>query len=335
MALAKRVDTRLATLAAQIARLKSATKVEVLPPAPLEKALESRTLTDVAQLGELGFHPLELSEKAETILAEPVDEARVLVLPSGAVYYPHIEYTRWFNRGFGRGAWAVVPAAKPTLTPVPNSDKKFLVTQLFVLFVHGKPIAQATGEGVYHENNKEQTHADVVEALNASALRRLAKRLGVGLELWDRAWGRRWQAAHAVKVWVENENRPQWRRRDEPPLKGEKGPAGERSLQDGQPGDQGGQSAPRARGGREPQQTDTRPITKGTREKPGQVERLWAIVKTAGRDREELKGYLRITLGIESTSAIQRGQYEQVIRDIQKPGPMLDEGADREPGAEG
>lgn len=348
-ALAKRLDDRLEKLSRQVARLK-ATKVEVLPAlAPstevaLPQALQALTLTDTAQLGQIGLQPLELSEKAEAILAEPVQDERVLVLPSGAVYYPHIEYTRWFNRAFGRAQWSAVPVATPKLTPVPKNDHKFLVTQPFVLFVHGRAIAQATAEGHYFENNAEQTHADVVEALNASALRRLAKRLGVGLELWDRTWGRAWQAKFAVKVWVDGENRPQWRRRDDPPLPKEKGLAGDRSPQGGQAGEPGGASEPRARGAREPQATDTRTITKGTKEKPGQVERLWAIAKTAGRSKDEIKGYLRIKLGVESTSAILRRDYEQVCKDIAKPGPMLeaavepiDDGGDvgREPGEEG
>ena len=345
-ALTKRLDDKLAKLSRQVARLKTATKVEVLPAETalaLPSALQTLTLTDVAQLGQIGLQPLELSEKAEAVCSEPVVDERVLILPSGAVYLSHTEYTKWFNRAFGRAQWSAVPVATPKLTPVAGSEKRFLVTQPFVLFVHGKAVAQATAEGAYHENNREQSHADVVEALNASALRRLAKRLGMGLELWDRAWGRAWQAKFAIKVWVDGENRPQWRRTDDPPLPKEKGVARDRSPQEAPAGEPGGQAEPRARGGREPQATDNRKITKGTKERPGQVERLWAIVKTAGRDREELKGYLRIKLGIESTGDILRRDYEEVIRDIQKPGPMIDAalvddgGGDvgREPGMEG
>jgi hypothetical protein len=343
-ALTKRLDDKLAKLSRQVAVLK-ARAVEVLPAEPTEvslpKALESLVLSEVAQLGQIGLHPLELSEKAEAVLSEaPVDE-RVLILPGGAVYYPHIEYTRWFNRAFGRGAWSAVPVATPKLTPK-RKEGQFLVTQPFVLYVHGKPVAQATAEGAYFENNAEQTQADVIEALNASALRRLAKRLGIGLELWDRAWGRAWQARFAVQVWVEGENRPQWRRKDDPPFLKERGPAKDRSPQGGPGGEPGGASEPRERGAREPQATDNRKITKGTKEKPGQVERLWAIAKNAGRKPEEIKGYLRIKLGVESTGDVLRRDYEQVIKDIQKPGPMIavvvdDGGGDvgREPGMEG
>lgn len=339
-ALTKRLDDKLAKLSRQVATLK-ARAVEVLPAetaVALPKALESLVLSEVAQLGQIGLHPLELSEKAETILAEPPVEERVLILPGGAVYYPHIEYTRWFNRAFGRGAWAAIPVATPKLTPK-RKEGQFLVTQPFVLYVHGKPVAQATAEGSYFENNAEQSQADVIEALNASALRRLAKRLGIGLELWDRSWGEAWKAKHAVKVWVDGENRPQWRRKGDPPLPKEKGVAVERSPQGGQAGEPGEASEPRARGAREPQATDNRKITKGTKEKPGQVERLWAIAKNCGRAKEEIKGYLRIKLGVESTSDILRRDYEQVCKDIAKPGPMLDaaigEDEDREPGMEG
>lgn len=320
---------KLETLARQVRRLAAVRAVEVLPP---QQALEARVLTDVAQLGQLGLQPLTLSAEAETILAEPIDAAKVLILPTGAVYYPHIEYTRWFNRGFGRGAWAVVPSATPKMTPVPKRAAQFLVTQPFVLFVHGKAIAQTTAEHTYHENNAEQSHGDVVESLNASALRRLAKRLGIGLELWDRTWGRQWQASYALMVEVDGENRPQWRRTSDPPLWKEIGPwRGGRSASPRQGGERGAPGPGRTGAAREPQRTDDRKITPGAK---GQVGRLWAIAKTAGRDKDEIKGYLRIRWGIESTSDITRGHYEEVIRDIQRPGPMVDTVA-RDPGEEG
>lgn len=320
---------KLETLARQVRRLAAVRAVEVLPP---PQALEARVLTDAAQLGQLGLQPLTLSPEAEAILAEPIDAAKVLILPTGAVYYSHIEYTRWFNRGFGRGAWAVVPSAKPNMAGIPKREHQFLVTQPFVLFVHGKAIAQATGEHTYHDDNAEQTHGDVVESLNASALRRLAKRLGVGLELWDRTWGRQWQATYAVMVKVDGKTRPQWRRTSDPPLYGEIGPrSGGRSASPSQGGESGAPGPDRTGAAREAQRTDDRKITPGAK---GQVGRLWAIAKTAGRDKDEIKGYLRIRWGIESTSDITRGHYEEVIRDIQRPGPMV-EIVDREPGSEG
>ena len=55
-----------------------------------------------------------------------------------------------------------------------------------MLFVHGKPVAFATGEQDYFETNERQTYGDALEATMSSALRRFCKHLGMGLELLDK-----------------------------------------------------------------------------------------------------------------------------------------------------
>lgn len=309
-------------LARQVARLASvrSTAVEVLPAAP---ALAPVELTENPILGQLGLQPLTLSAEAEAILNEPIDEGKVLIKPTGAVYYPHIEYTRWFNRGFGRGAWTMVPAARPKLIPAKGDDSRQLATQTFVLFVHGKPVAQATGEQEYHEDNNEQTYADVIEALNANALRRVAKRLGIGLELWDRSWGQAWQAKHAIRVWVENSSKPVWRRKVDPPFWNETGPATEDRTRRQQ--QRGGE---RSTAQQERDAKDERLIS------DAQVKRFWAIARKAKRTDDEIKGYLRIVCGVEHTKDIKRMHYDKAVEALTKAGPMV-EVEEREPGAEG
>jgi hypothetical protein len=91
------------------------------------------------------------------------------------------------------------PAAKPLKSG--NS-----VVQPYVLYIHGKPVAFAMGEQEYFEGNKEQTYGDALEATVASALRRCMKRLGIGLELWDRAWVDNFMAEQGVHVQIENKD---------------------------------------------------------------------------------------------------------------------------------
>ena len=144
-------------------------------------------LGELATVGALGLAELKLTAEEDKILGEPVNPADVLLKPKvkggppEIAYLPHIVYTRWFHRAFGRTGWACVPTAAPK--KVNN-----LILVPYLLYVHGVPVAAATGEQEYHETNLQQTYGDVIESTVASALRRFAKRLGVGLELWDKRW---------------------------------------------------------------------------------------------------------------------------------------------------
>lgn len=340
-ALARRPDytKKLDKLAAQVARLAAVKpKVEVLPAIAPAAPLE---LSENPILGQLGFQPLALSAEAEAVLAEPVDPARVLIKPTGAVYLSHIEYTRWFNRAFGRGQWTMLPAARPKMVDIPQEDGgvKHLATQTFVLCVHGKPIAQATGEQEYREDNAEQTYGDVIEALNANALRRVAKRLGIGLELWDRSWGDAWQAEHAVRVWRRSSSKPQWRRKVDAPFFDETGLATENGPKPGGGGSSRAQ-APRSEG-RTGEEAGDRRTAQERRDavdtrliSEPQAKRFWTIARKAKRTDDEIKGYLRIVCGVEHTKDMQRRHYEAACAALTKPGPLVAEAAPatREPG---
>lgn len=305
-----------------------------------------RVLGEGIALGQLGFQPLTLSDEANAILNEPVDEAKVLVKPNGAVYYSHIEYTRIFNRAFGRARWALVPANTPKLMPMPkqgateDEDRvRQLAMQTFVFFVEGKPIAQATGEQEYHEHSAEQSYADVIEALNASALRRVAKRIGVSLELWDSRWTQRWLDTHAVKVWVRGRKKPQWRRKDDPPFYGE----GQREQSSG--------------GQRTSGQTPSRGYTSSKDEEPitpEQRKRLYTIASRHKRSHDDVKAHLA-KIGYASSKDVKRKDYDAVVQWVesgnapgvvgaparpQSPPEVIDAemipwGDDREPGSDG
>lgn len=173
------------------ARPRTAVKrVEVLPAEPGYTVAADGSL----QLGALGLVELKLTEREEQILSEPVQPADVRWRaskkngPKDIPYLPHPVYTRWFNRAFGRMGWNLVPIGKPTKT------ETNVVLLPYVLHVHGKPVAFAWGEQEYFDRksdgseSRHQSYGDVIESTVASALRRCAKHLGIGLELWDREW---------------------------------------------------------------------------------------------------------------------------------------------------
>lgn len=146
------------------------------------------------QLGALGLVELKLTDDEERTCNEAVNPDDVAWRaskrngPLDIPYLPHHIYTRWFNRAFGRTGWNLVPIGKPT-----KSDTNVVLLP-YVLHVHKLPVAFAWGEQEYFptkadgSENRAQTYGDVIESTVGSALRRCAKHLGVGLELWDKRW---------------------------------------------------------------------------------------------------------------------------------------------------
>lgn len=172
------------------------TALQVRPKTPVVRVHDPKGLlpqSPVGQLGELatvgalGLAELKLTPAEEAVLSEPVNRSEIQWKPKRKdgppeiPYLPHIVYTRWFSRAFGRTGWAIVPTARPL-----KQDNLIMVP--YLLYVHGIPVAAATGEHEYYESNKQQTYGDVIESTVASALRRCAKRLGVGLEMWDKGF---------------------------------------------------------------------------------------------------------------------------------------------------
>ncbi len=73
--------------------------------------------------------------------------------------------------------------------------------------------------------------------------------------------------------------------------------------------------------------------------KPGQLERLWALIRNSKRPETEVRMWLLARYGYEHTHDIKRGDYEAICRAIEAKGPLpVPDGAvddPREPGQEG
>ena len=277
-------------------------------------------LGEDAAIGMVGQFDLRTTDAEEAVLSEAVNLEDVQIKPTGELYLPHEVYTRWFNRAFGRLGWSIVPAARP------RTNSKTVVVP-YVLYVHGKPAATAWGEQEYHEDNARQTLGDAVESTVASALRRIAKRLGVGLELWRRPWLERIVHERAVPVLVEvgyGEKRKtvtQWRLSNQRPLKGEIRPAGHGQRED-RPN-----SSPSAtdRGFREPAAT---PHAAGGSDgfsgahiTERQVKRLWAIAKEMQRDTREVSAWIKATYHV-APEGLTRRDYDAVCDALEAPGDL-------------
>lgn len=296
-------------------------RVQILP-APA--GLDPHVLTDDAAIGALGTFEVKLTPAEELALSKPVDFARVLIKPSGQPYLPHAEYTRWFNEAFGRLGWAMVPCAKPLTSGTS-------VVCPYLLHVHGKPAAFAIGEQDYYGGaggNREQTYGDALEATVASALRRCAKRLGVGLELWDKRWIESFMGEHGVRVRViknvRGEKKPawQWRLKTDAPFYNEVTRGGktvEGDDVDREDEDRTPEPAQRRTVAAPPAVTHAK-----AEEKINEAmrKRLWTIATNSGRSHEVVKAWLMTKYKLASSKDITRAQYERICTAIEASGSL-------------
>lgn len=276
------------------------TAITVNDPHQMLAPERAGVLGDEAAVGILGQVEIRLSEAEELILSEAVNLDDVRMKPSGQPYLSHPTYTRWFNRAFGRLGWAIVPQSKPIRS---TSGKKVSVVCPYMLYIHGNPAAFANGEQEYFEDSFEQTYGDALEATVASALRRCAKRLGVGAELWDKVWLADYIAAHCVQVNVRKRNGdvvPQWRRKIDPPLPFEVG-AGGRAPRHAPP--EAAVTSPGPASGDEP-------ISKEQRQ------RLGRAIKNSGRNEAEVSMWLKARYGVSSGEGIKRRDYDTICDQI-------------------
>jgi hypothetical protein len=265
------------------------------------------TLGDDAAVGALGQVEVKLTEAEEQILSEQVERADVRMKPSGQPYLSHPTYTRWFNRAFGRLGWAIVPQSKPIRTV---NGKKVSVVCPYMFYVHGQPAAFAMGEQEYFEDSREQTYGDALEATVASALRRCAKRLGVGLELWDKPWLQAYIERECVQVRVKARDGKiitQWRRKIDPKLPYELGGASQGVEEAREPA---------------PERTTAEPATDLPTITTVERQRLGRLVKTTGRNEAEVRLWLKKRYGVTDGAHIMRRDYSAICDQIAVKGAL-------------
>lgn len=279
------------------------------PKPEVVKTEQLRELTDSVSLGNLGLVEIKLTPEEEAVLNEPVPVEEIRIKPTGAAYLSHPTYTRWFNRAFGRTGWSIAACSKPLKSG--NT-----VVCPYILYIHGQPAAMAWGEQDYIESNKEQTYGDALESTVASALRRLAKRLGVGLEMWDKDYLADWQHANCVMVWLKDKDKPAYRRRQDLPFWNEV-PAGSRRSHT--------TDRAEAREERKPPPADR--LAGGNPDgelaiTADQVRKFWGTARRMNRTEDEVKAFLKGVYHIAATTAIKRKDFEQVVKFIEAPGPL-------------
>lgn len=323
---AKKQETALAVrkpAPVQTLRIQVNDPERLLPAKQLVEEIHLGVLSEEASTGDLGLVEVKLTEAEELVLSEPVSMDDVSVKPTGQPYLSHPVYTKWFNRSFGRLGWSIVPKAKATKADTINGA---LVVVPYMLYIHGKPVAFAQGEHEYNPKNREQTFGDAIESTVASALRRCAKRLGVGLELWDKRWLHTFLTTRCVRVKVKGykgaEDKWLWRLKDAPALPFEIGssPTFERVYADDRPL----HDEPPHHDEPQPRQAPSAGTTDMDDEKITQAmrQRLATIARKAGRPDAEVSLFLKKVWKVSSSKDLKRRDYDAVCRQLEAKGPL-------------
>lgn len=141
-------------------------------------------------------------------LSTPLETQDIEVKPDGLIYLPEIKYRRILNKAFGAGGWGLVPRSETIVTPK-------LVTREYGLVCHGQLVSVARGEQDYFSETGIPT---ATEGCKSNALMRCCKDLGVGSELWDPVFIKKFKTDNCVEKFVEHvttkKKRKIWLRKD-------------------------------------------------------------------------------------------------------------------------
>lgn len=140
----------------------------------------------------IGSKPFDATVQKE--LANALQPQDIEVKPDGLIYLPEIKYRRILNKAFGAGGWGLVPRSDTIVTSK-------LVTREYGLVCHGQLVSVARGEQDYFSEAGIPT---ATEGCKSNALMRCCKDLGVGSELWDPVFIKKFKAENCVEKFVEH-----------------------------------------------------------------------------------------------------------------------------------
>lgn len=140
----------------------------------------------------LGIKPFD-KEIQETLL-EKLSSNDIEIKPDGLLYLPEIKYRRILNKAFGAGGWGLVPRSDTIVT-------SSLVTREYGLICNGQLVGVARGEQDYFNENGIPT---ATEGCKSNALMRCCKDLGIGSELWDPVFIKKYKETSCTEKFVEH-----------------------------------------------------------------------------------------------------------------------------------
>ncbi|SMN19146.1 similar to Saccharomyces cerevisiae YJR144W MGM101 Protein involved in mitochondrial genome maintenance [Maudiozyma saulgeensis] len=140
----------------------------------------------------LGMKPF--ADSIQEKLLQPLEANDIEIKPDGLLYLPEIKYRRILNKAFGAGGWGLVPRSETIVTTS-------LVTREYGLICNGQLVGVARGEQDYFNDNGIPT---ATEGCKSNALMRCCKDLGIGSELWDPVFIKKYKETYCIDKFVEH-----------------------------------------------------------------------------------------------------------------------------------
>lgn len=151
---------------------------------------------------------LIITDDEKKDLYAPVRDEEIILKPDGKIYLPWTKYAERMNKAFGGVGWTLVPEGPPKI------DGNNLVLWGFHLLIRGTYNGYAIGEQQYFDNNKNMSYGEACEGARSNAIMRLCKSIGIGCELWDKTFIKRWLDTYATTEWridsKTNQNKKVW-----------------------------------------------------------------------------------------------------------------------------
>ena len=174
----------------------------------------------------VGISTLDISKEISDKLTQAIPLDGIEIKPTGQIYLCHIQYRRMLNDAFGMGNWALRPLGgfqRTVKKKKQGEEEAIIVCREYALYIRGKYASSAIGEQEYIESNDMMSASDACEGTESNAIMRCCKKLGIGLEMWDKKFVAKFIKEYCVQVWRKVKSKPQWRLKESEPFFDETG----------------------------------------------------------------------------------------------------------------
>jgi hypothetical protein len=163
-------------------------------PPPDAKALRTEAVGALLSGAYAGASTLKLKPNEVKDLTEPFPDDAIEIRPfDGIIYISHMLLRERLWKVFGPTEVAEI-CRERFMRP----DSNEIAVDL-VLMARGKFLAEGVGTAKYYPNNAKGSFGDTVESAWSEALRRCAKKIGLGTQVWRPQFVREWLANNAVQ----------------------------------------------------------------------------------------------------------------------------------------
>jgi 5'-3' exonuclease len=183
----------------------------IVVPEPQQIEPSPRPSNDVF----VGIAASPFSIDAQAVLGAPLTDDEISVRPDDGILYMSGEAVRQrLQKAFGIGGWAIKPVS--TIVDKDNVDKAgkqqprvYYTGQLWIL---GRFIAEATGDGSWIRSNPKSDYGTALEGAKTNCISRCCKDIGMWAELRDKDFTKKWSAKNVINSpkdgWVKRPKQP-------------------------------------------------------------------------------------------------------------------------------